>query len=173
MKRSKIPFNRDRFYQLIEEEDWFHLWVHIESTFSVNITEEDLRIAFNVMPKDYRFSNLDNWGNRFSVDFMREFADRFKDRIFDCIRPCWKNSKVMEEFHHYVLDEWGRQLDFEVFTDVLRYKHDLGYIKRFINRLNYARIFNWWGQRKKFNLPYEELEYLKAHAVETGWGRFG
>lgn len=170
MKRSKIPFDREKFYQLIEDENWYELWLHIDSTFSVNITEEDLRIAFNLLPKKYMFRNLNNWGNRFGIDFLREFADRFGSRIFDYTRPQRKTSKVMEEFYYYFPDEVGRQLDWNEFTEVLRYKHDLGYIKRFINRLNYASIFQWWGQRRKYNLPQEEIDYLKEHAAETGWG---
>lgn len=171
MIRSKEPFNREKFYQLIEEENWYELWVLIESTHSVNITEEELRIAFNLLPKNYQFRNLKNWGNRFSVDFVREFRDRFQYRIFDCVRPQRKSSKVMEEFHHYLPAEAGQEMDDNEFTDVLLYKHDLGYIKRFIRRLQYHRIFNYWGQRQKFNLPYEEIEYLKEHAEETVWRR--
>lgn len=169
MRRSKEPFDREKFYNLIENEDWDHLWSFIESGYSVNITEEDLRLAFNILPKKYTFRNLYNWGSRFHPDFLREFKDRFTYRIFDCTRPHYKHSRILEEFVQYFDDEPHHCLDDEEFTNVLLYKHNLEYIKKFIRRFNYARIFNWWGQRQKFNLPEEEVQYLKDHVYETIW----
>lgn len=169
MRRSKEFFDRELFYQYIEREDWYYLWVFIDDSKSVNITEEDLRIAFSVMPEQYTFRNLDNWGNRFDINFLREFRDRFTWRIFACARPHYKNSKLIEEFLQYFPDQADDFLGCNEFTEVLRYKHDLKFIKRFINRLHYARIFNWWGQRQKFHLPDEEIQYLKDHVEETIW----
>lgn len=169
MRRSKEPFDREKFYNLIENEDWHNLWSFIESGCSINITEEDLRLAFNILPKKYTFRNLHNWGSRFHPDFLREFRDRFTYRIFDCTRPYYKHSRIIEEFAQYYDDSPHDSLSDSEFTDVLRYKHDMKYIKKFIRRFHYARIFNWWGQRQKFNLPEEEVQYLKDHVYETIW----
>ena len=170
MRRSKEPFDREKFYQLIEDEKWMDLYWFINDGKSVNITEEDLRLAFTILPKNFKLRNLYNFENRFHPDFFREFADRFDYNVFEYVRPRYKCSKLVEEFQCYWKDIPGDQLNCNAFTDVLRYKHDLNYIKRFINRLQYHRIFNWWGQRQKFNLPCEETEYLKEHVYETRWG---
>ena len=175
MKRSKVPFDRALFHELIEKEDWDNLWLFMENHKSVNITEEDLRLAFDVMPKKYNFRNLNNWENRFSIDFIREFADRFKYRIFECIRPAQKSSEVFDEFfnedpsdHRYLVSmDSGKE-----FTDVLKYKHDLRFVEKYSCTFNYPRIFNWFGHREKFNLPEEEIKYLKEHAKLDGWGNY-
>ena len=170
MIRSKEPFDRKHFYQLIEDEKWMDLYWFINDEKSVNITEEDLRLAFTILPKNFKLRNLYNFENRFHPDFFREFADRFEYNAFECVRPHYKNSRLVEEYHKYWKDEPGDQLSCNAFTDVLRYKYDLNYIKRFIRRLQYHRIFNWWGKKREFNLSYEELNYLRKHVDETIWG---
>lgn len=171
MKKSKVPFDKEKFYDLIEKEDWVELWRFLEEETGNNITEEDLRIAFNVMPKKYCFWNLRNWGNRFSVDFLREFNNRFTYRVLDCARPKQKSARLIEEFQQYfsVDDSWLAHCDEEM-TDALKYPHDLKYIKKYIHKFNFARIFNLFGNREKFNLPQEEIDYLKEHAKVNGWG---
>lgn len=162
MIRTKEPFDREKFYKLIEKKNWHELWALIDSTLSVNITEEDLRLAFNILPKKYQFRNLYNWGNRFSVDFLREFADRFDYRIFDCVKLKQKTSKIVEEFIKYWPEDDWISYD-EVFTDALKYPHDFNYVKKYYKRFSYPRIFNMWGHREKFNLPQEEIDFLKEY----------
>ena len=173
MKKSKVPFDRALFHELIEKENWHYLWCLIDDSRSVNITEEDLRLAFSIMPKKYVLRNGNNWNNRFSVDFLREFKDRFKWSIFEYTRPAQKNSKVFDEFfdedpldNRYLISmDSGRRT-----TDVLKWKHDLRYVMKYSCTFDYARIFNWWGCREKFNLPDEEIKYLKEHTKLNGWG---
>lgn len=172
MKRSKVPFDRSLFHELIEKEDWYGLWILIENTHSVNITEDELRIAFGVIPKQYTFRNLYNWGNRFSIDFLREFADRFTYRIFDCIKPKQKHSRVFEEFVEYFIDDNELISECKEFTDILKYEHDFQYIKKYYDRINYARVFGIFGNKEKFDLPKEEIEFLIECAKAVGWGNY-
>lgn len=170
MFRSKEPFNRDYLYELINQENWVDLYWFINDDKAVNITEEDLRLIFSVFPEKYKLRNLRNYENRFTVDFIREFVDRFDDDVFECVKPKQKNSKVMEEFTQYCPYSEFKMKHNKSFTNALKYPHDMTYIKKNVHRFDYYRIFNVFGHREKFNLPEEERQFLIDHAREANCG---